>query len=204
MVVVDVGAHIGYYTWLFAKLVGENGRVIAYEASPENFSLLKHNIQVKRLKNVYPINAAVCDRTASVNLYVSPGNSNHSLVKGYTKYEAVLGVKGVTLDDSFASISVTHIDFIKIDAEGAEPSILRGMSGVLEHSPNLAMIIEINPIALKADGIESRKLLSRIADCGFQAKVIRDDGQVIEPEQATPGEIHNLLCLKPDQWHHML
>jgi hypothetical protein len=55
MVVVDVGAHIGYYTWIFSELVGPSGKVISYEPSPENFPILVHNIKKKHLHNVIPI-----------------------------------------------------------------------------------------------------------------------------------------------------
>ena len=51
-VVIDIGAHIGYYTVLFAKLVGPEGRVFAFEASPTNFKILKKNVDVNGYQNV--------------------------------------------------------------------------------------------------------------------------------------------------------
>lgn len=180
MVVVDIGAHIGYYTWLFSKLTGHTGKIVAYEASPENFSNLVHNIKMKRLKNVYPIQAAVCDRSRSVDLFVSPGHSNHSLIKGYTTHDAVIEVAGTNLDNSLASIGISHVDFIKIDAEGAEPNILRGMSRILENSPSLIMLIELSPNALRAAGIDVRNFLLQIADCGLIAKVIYKDSKITD------------------------
>ena len=51
-VVVDIGANIGYYTLIFAKLVGENGKVFAFEPDPSNFALLKKNVELNGFRNV--------------------------------------------------------------------------------------------------------------------------------------------------------
>lgn len=84
MFVVDIGAHIGYFSRLLARLVGSTGNVLAFEPSPENFLLLVHNLSQRQSHNVLPIQAAVAEKSGRQLLYVSPGHSNHSLVMGYT------------------------------------------------------------------------------------------------------------------------
>src|SRR5262249_42101912 len=72
--VVDVGANIGYYTLIFARLVGPRGRVFAFEPDPGNFALLKKNVEANRYKNVVLVNAALSDEPATLKLYLSEEN----------------------------------------------------------------------------------------------------------------------------------
>lgn len=58
-VVLDIGANIGYYTLIFAKLVGEDGKVFAFEPDPTNFALLKKNVEMNGYKNVMFVQKAV-------------------------------------------------------------------------------------------------------------------------------------------------
>lgn len=80
MTVVDVGAHIGYYTRLFARLVGPHGKVYAFEPHPDNFAILQRN--VRKFKNVVPVQAAVLDKEGEISLYESSiGTASHSLFR---------------------------------------------------------------------------------------------------------------------------
>lgn len=91
IVVVDAGAHVCYFTWLLSRLVGPTGKVVAYEPSPENLPLLLHNLHALRLENVVPLQVALSDRSGLAELFVSPGSSNHSLVRGYADACAARG-----------------------------------------------------------------------------------------------------------------
>ena len=57
-IVVDIGAHIGYYTLIFARLVGPKGKVFAFEPEPNNFNLLIKNIKINGYKNIIPVQKA--------------------------------------------------------------------------------------------------------------------------------------------------
>jgi FkbM family methyltransferase len=70
MTVVDVGAHIGYYTVLASRLVREEGRVYAFEPDPDTFAVLIENIKTKAIPNVLPIQKAVADRIGDAILYL--------------------------------------------------------------------------------------------------------------------------------------
>src|SRR5438094_750470 len=73
-VAVDVGANIGYHTLIFARAVGERGRVFAYEPDPDNFRLLRRNVELNGYRNVRPFQAAVSDRSGTLTLYLSRDN----------------------------------------------------------------------------------------------------------------------------------
>ena len=73
-VVLDIGANIGYYTLIFAKLVGENGKVFAFEPDPTNFALLKKNVEMNGYKNVVLVQRAVSNKTGKLKLYLCEDN----------------------------------------------------------------------------------------------------------------------------------
>lgn len=74
-VVVDIGAHIGYYTLMLARIVGPCGKVYAFEPDPENFTLLQRNVKENGYRNVVLLQKAVSDRNGSATLYLSDDNS---------------------------------------------------------------------------------------------------------------------------------
>ncbi|MSP13030.1 MAG: FkbM family methyltransferase [Chloroflexi bacterium] len=203
MVAVDVGAHIGYFTCLFSRLVSPSGKVFAFEPSPDNFLLLRHNLSHRRASNTTFVQAAVADKPGRALLYVSPGHSNHSLVPGYTGSEAAVPVETVSLDQYLSAVGEDRLDLIKIDAEGAEPQILEGMKRILSANPQLAMIIEINPNALSAAGSSPQSLLECLAAQGLVSREILPDGRLADPQNRDFKGGPNLLCLRPEQWRRL-
>ena len=114
--VIDIGANIGYYTLLFAKLVGKEGKVYAFEPEPNNLDLLKKNIEVNNYKNVIIEQKAVSDTTKSVNLFTAKqGIGEHRINFSWFGNNGI-EVEAIKLDDYINE----KIDFIKIDIEGAE------------------------------------------------------------------------------------
>ena len=76
MIAMDIGAHSGYYTLLLSKLVGEKGRVTAYEPLPANFQFLTENISLNRCSNVHAERAAVTERSGHLDFELpEPGSS---------------------------------------------------------------------------------------------------------------------------------
>ena len=70
-IVVDVGAHVGHYTLISSKRVGQNGKVVAIEADPDNFEMLNRNIKLNGLTNVIPLNYAVYSEVVKVKTICS-------------------------------------------------------------------------------------------------------------------------------------
>jgi FkbM family methyltransferase len=195
MTVVDVGAHLGYYTGLLARLVGSSGTVLAFEPEGENFDLLRRN--TKRFRSrIKMFNRAISDRTGQFTLHLSPGHSNHSLVAGYTDENGVAIVDTMTMDDALRENGITSVDFIKIDVEGGEPGVIAGMTNTLANSPGLAMLIEYNPRALRCGGTEPEQFVQSLRRLGFAVYAGHASGEW----GAVPSDVGidaiNLLCLR--------
>jgi FkbM family methyltransferase len=197
MRVLDVGAHIGYYTRLFARLAGRSGEVWAFEPHPENFAILRENLRGRHAGNVHLLQRAVGEASGKVRLHLSPGSSNHSLVPGYTESQGALEVDSVALDSFLGEQGVATVDFVKIDVEGAEPRVLAGMERLLAASPNAALLIELNPRALACGGSSPEALLDRIGRLGFEPRALLPDARLVPPrERGGEGDV-NLLCRRP-------
>ena len=126
MTVIDIGAHIGYYTMLFAKYAGPSGRIFSFEPLPGNFALLQRNIHLNHLQNVHPLNLAVYSRTEGITITVpddqpNPGSGSMYQGKGVRDYH----VDATSLDDFCEKYSLSP-DILKIDVEGAEYDVLIG------------------------------------------------------------------------------
>ena len=128
--VVDIGANVGFLTRKFASLVGNQGKVLAFEPDPATFDFLLYNTQ--RLPQVSVFQEAVSDRIGAMSFYLHPtsGMSN-SLVNAW-KDGRTIQVKTSTLDAWAQDHEIGCIRLVKIDVEGAELLVLRGMRGAGE------------------------------------------------------------------------
>jgi len=144
------------------------------------------------------VHAAVSNISGSVNLYISPGHSNHSLNPGYTDYQDTITVPATTVDDHLRTLGNPEIDFVKLDVEGSEVRVLQGMEHTISRSPNLMMIVELNPRALPAGGYTPEDLLGIIQSYGFKPREITARGKLVDPFDNQSDETRNLLCLKSE------
>lgn len=181
MTVLDVGAHVGYYALLFARWVGPAGRVFAFEAAPDNYSLLRRNVELSGCGNVVCIPKAISDHSGAIRFFVSSqGNDRNSIFENPRSLvqEASLEVPAVSLDEFLADQGWPHIDLIKMDVEGAEPLVLQGMAETVHRSPQLKVAVELAPEALRAGGHEAIELLKTLVDYGFGISSIESDGSL--------------------------
>jgi FkbM family methyltransferase len=168
MTVVDVGANIGIYTRYLARLCGPNGRVVAFEPSPDN--LLRLNANVRKLPNVTIHAAAVGDRSGSIPLYLSPHlNVDH---RTYEIGEARdrIDVPVVRLDDIFPPGG--RVDLLKVDVQGFEGAVLEGARRLMSENLHLKAVIEYWPYGLAQGKRDPNALLGLLAELGLAYEVI--------------------------------
>lgn len=178
-VVLDVGAHIGYYTLIFAKLVGEEGKVFAFEPDPDNFALLKKNVEMNGYRNVIFVPKAVSNRTGKIRLYLSEENSGDHRIYDSHDCRQSIQIESIRLDDYFKDYD-GKIDFIKMDIEGAEWAALQGMSRLLMKNKNLKIISEFWPLGLKRSGFAPEEYLKSLVQSGFELYHVNEKKKKIE------------------------
>jgi FkbM family methyltransferase len=164
-VVLDIGANIGYYTLIFAELVGEQGEVYAFEPSPENFSLLERNIKMNALKNVTSQQFAISNRSGKTRLYLSSNPGDNRIYDAHDGSHSI-EVVTVRLDDYFNDYN-KKIDFIKMDIQGAEWAAIQGMSEIINKNRGLKILMEYSPNLIRGYGAEPADLLRSLIDQGF-------------------------------------
>lgn len=125
-VVLDVGAHVGFYTLLASVLVGPRGKVFAFEPFPANLVYLKEHLRLNRIDNVIVVEAAVADECGKVFFDEGPSSS-----MGRISQNGRLQVETVAIDELVAKRELPAPDHIKIDIEGAEALALLGAKSTL-------------------------------------------------------------------------
>jgi FkbM family methyltransferase len=175
MTFVDVGANIGYFSLLAARLVGETGAVVAIEPGERNGVLLHGSVVRNRLRNVTLHPYAVSDRRET--LVYLPQGSNGTVAGLAGAGEVPPGarlVPATTLDDLVAGLD--RVDVVKIDVEGAEGRVLRGAAAtVARHRP--LVVSEFSPLLLEAvSGVAGDAYLSHLLERGYELSVVDPDG----------------------------
>ncbi|MDQ3835321.1 MAG: FkbM family methyltransferase [Thermoproteota archaeon] len=151
-VVIDVGAHVGRYTIHASKLVGMNGKVIAVEAHPGNFQLLKRNLQLNNSENnVIALNSAAYSEDIShLRLFLAGedrGNTIYNtIMESRDATEKFVNVPALKLDTilQHARLPPHEINWIKIDVEGAEYEVLKGAENILSNSKDISLLLEVH------------------------------------------------------------
>lgn len=202
MICLDIGANIGYYTRLFAHLVGSQGCVIACEPHPVAHAFLRDNVQ--GLHNVKILNLAVGDHEGTTLLYdvVAIGSAASSLALHQSKIEfaeslhqecyrhastksvCTYSVRVSTVDNILSTLGIRGVDLVKIDVEGAELAVMKGMTKTLQQSPSAIIVFEINPLALKSFNTDPDDLFKLLEGIGYKEFAILDR----EVQPFTPGE----------------
>ena len=203
--VVDVGANIGFYTLIFARLVGETGKVIAFEPDPDNFELLQRNVELNGYRNITLVRKALSRANESTRLYLSDVNTaGHRIYDSKQNWRSV-PIEAVRLDDYFGQ-ELPCVNFLKMDIEGSELAAFEGMPRILANSPDLRIMSEFYPFGLTRFGSLPRDYLEKLTSFGFVIYDIDGRGGVVEPASVADlvskyrhEDEHshtNLLCLK--------
>ena len=196
-VIIDLGAHIGYFTSLFSELVGKNGKVYAFEPNPELFVMLKQN--TRKFENVVLSEMAVSNKGGVINFYESLNNTgNHSIFPADFR-EVKISVNSVRLDD----VIKEKVDWIKMDIEGAEPLAIEGMNRIISENQNIKLVIEFCPDILNLTNYTPKQFIGMIYSMGFKVYAITENGlKEITKDNNQNGIYHltkhfiNIFCIR--------
>jgi FkbM family methyltransferase len=204
--VIDIGANIGYYTLIFARLVGEEGKVYAFEPEPGNFSLLKKNVEINGYKNIILVQKAVSNETGKARLYLSKSNAVDHRIYDTHDGRSCIEIGSIRLDDYFSNNN--KINFIKMDIQGAEGKALQGMTQILKSNHDLKVMMEFSPIGLERQKMDPEETLKLLTASGFKLNEIMEREKRIKPvdvadllKKYTPARKNtaNLFLLKEKQ-----
>jgi FkbM family methyltransferase len=212
-VVVDLGANIGYFTLLAAKLVGERGKVFAFEPEPKNYIYLKKNIEINNHHNVIAVQKAVSDKNGTTKLYLCDYDSGHHTINKYEGIEAYsrgrpvekrsIEIETVTLDEFFKG-KEESIDVIKMDVEGAETLALAGMDNILKTNKNLKMFVEFFPLLIRKMGNSPEEFIHRLLeDYHFSIYIIPGDYDAIKGKMIKINNVSELMSFCRGEKDHI-
>jgi FkbM family methyltransferase len=206
---IDIGAHYGYYT-LLAGTGRPDCRVMAFEPSPVNFSILEKNVRHNKLSNVELYQMAVSDRTGMAEFHITEASDNCGF-SGHPVSPSIdiVQVKTVRLDDF--DLKTAGDIVVKMDTEGHEYEVIRGMDGLIRHRKDIRMLAEFNPECICNAGHRPEEVLSLLDECGFDIYFILDDRRLYY--RLPPGEAGNwadymrgyedrylnLMCVRKDK-----
>jgi len=165
--VIDGGANLGIFTCAFAAAVGPQGRVIAFEPLPYAYDALADNIRANGFDNCEPHRSALSNQNGETKIDVRFGPVRASIVRDFGGTD-VQTIPTCTID----SLNVSRVDFIKLDAEGAELAAIEGTK---------ATLCKFKPIVCVESTLEDEygPVSKILVDMGYQPFRFDDNGDLI-------------------------
>jgi FkbM family methyltransferase len=177
-VFIDIGANVGYFS-LYASRLAPQGKVIAFEPVSHLFDALQKNIEVNGIKNIQAVKVAIGERNEEREIYLSAadntGMSSFGKPENYSGKKEL--VKIFSFDAWFAASALTKVDLIKIDAEGFELAVLKGMKQTITRfKPHI--VTEVNPQTLAYFQLTGADLLNYAAELSYLPFVVSEEGKL--------------------------
>jgi FkbM family methyltransferase len=193
MVCADIGANVGYYTMLMAALVGEKGRVHAFDLLPNNRRLIRRSAEINGFKTVSVHEHAVTDCDADYWIHVPKTTDAFSHLANATLMATSEGMSddvrpGMVRGRSLDSMDFgERLDFVKIDVEGAEPLVWKGAQETFRrYNPVICMEYELWRTGAAQNVLDLRK-------SGYRVRYVEHDSSLVElPEQPDPERLYML------------
>ena len=169
MVVLDIGANIGYYTTIFSKLL-KKGEVISFEPDSNNFLLLKKNCELNKMRNIKLHKLACGNVNKSKNLFISTKNKgDHRTYRIEDEKRESKVISMVRLDDFLSDIK--KLDFVKIDVQGYEFDVILGMRNLISKFKPI-IVLEFWPKGLLMNKHNPKKFLDFIYNLGYDIHLL--------------------------------
>ena len=184
-VFIDAGANFGIYTLVASKLVGETGRVVAFEPTTQSFSTLTQNVALNGLTNVLTLSVALSEKPGRAWLYHGPDPVRNSLGKAPSWGGEAEEVVTDSLDNMFQQGLIERVDVIKIDVEGAEELVLRGATNILKFM-HPVIIFEINPETSACLGLSAHGASELLKSLGYEFLILDEHARGYASESRPP------------------
>lgn len=201
MVMLDVGAHHGFYTLLASKKVGPVGRVIAFEPSLRESRRLKQHVWLNRCHNIIIEEVAMTDRDGEDNLFVADwwNAGLNSLRPPHVDGPLhQTRVRTTSLDQYVENCGLQRVDFVKLDVEGAELAVLKGGVRLFTRKPQPLVMCEMQDGRTEPWGYRAVEIYEFLAELGYSWFSIAPGGALHQrPKTETYDE--NLVAL-PSEW----
>jgi FkbM family methyltransferase len=190
--VVDVGANVGWFSLLAARLVGPAGRVDSFEANRATFALLQNNLALNGCSNVIAHCRAVGEAPGLVRTARrEAGNDGADTVELTDGGDDAVAL--VRLDTVLAG---ARLRLIKLDIEGWEAKALRGAEGLLSGAEAPDLVFEYTPEFLRSAGDDPRELVSWLEGIGYRLRVVDKAGMKAPDEALYSNDQSYLYCTK--------
>jgi FkbM family methyltransferase len=165
--ILDVGSNLGLYSVLMARLAGPTGQLVCFEPDPDLFAALEKSCRLNDATGVECHNLALGSAPAELTLHKSIINSgdNHLGSEDHGLFRRAIKIQVVRLDDFRPRLK---IDLVKIDVQGWELEVLRGMRRTLEENPAVQVYFEFWPVGYRRADSSYRELIAFLRQEGFR------------------------------------
>ena len=198
--VMDIGANIGYTASILARAVDSDCKVYAFEPEPFNFKILQQTaLQPESEGKVIPMQMAVGATQGTIDLWVNDRHhADHRIVTEQFR-SAHPDSKKVSVSlvsiDSFLKSNPGYVSFVKIDVQGYELAVCQGMQETLRQNPDITVVLEFMPSAMRELGFEPSLLIDFLTGLGFKVYQVHSRGKISPgmPTIAKESSYFNLL-----------
>lgn len=199
MVVVDVGAFIGYYTIKAGLAVGPTGTVFSLEPDPGNFTELEVNVKGNGTAPwTMVLQSAAADRDGELPFFVDRWDPSQSGMGGFRSGTTSVVVPTTRLDTLLREAH--HVDVLKIDTEGFEMATLAGLEDTVSRMQGrpMTMFVECFPEALRTLGTSPEAMLDWLRNHGFSVGLVDEGTKSITPLDGRAFDYGNWFCTTSD------
>lgn len=180
---LDVGAHVGFHVLAARRCVGEEGRIVAIDPQPYNCNKILANCRVNGFSNVLTIVAVAGEEVGMVTLNDQSSRDKSRLTMTFTPVNdrpRQFRVPMIRLDDLCDELDLGRVKLIKVDVEGFEPEVLKGLGGRIDEVQNL--VIELLPESVNSSATQA--MLDSIRVNGFELHTV--EGKSWSPGRTLP------------------
>ncbi|BAZ43953.1 methyltransferase FkbM family protein [Chondrocystis sp. NIES-4102] len=172
----DIGANVGFFSIIAAKLVGNSGQVYSFEPGETNAKSVRHNAQLNNFTHIEVIEKAVSETSGEGELILAKYSGGHALATADAPPDVAgrVTIDLVSIDDLIAENSIKPPNFVKIDIEGAELSALKGMKETIrKYQPTI--IYEVDDGDSLAYQRKYQELEAFFKTLDYQVKPVNQD-----------------------------